>query len=116
MFQKIRLYFFVLIFSLGISADTFSKNQPPGASRDLQGGGGHQLNRKDQVQTRREDRARHRLGDKAEAAGLITAEERQQYRDRMKSAQTQEEREEIRQQHREEIRARAREKGLEDNF
>jgi len=63
-------------------------------------------------QTRDQDRLRTRDPDQVYGSQLMTQEERNAYRERMRAAKTEQEREQIRQEHHEQMKLRAKEKGV----
>jgi len=71
---------------------------------------------KDQIQDQTPDRDRDRIQDRTQdriyGSQLMTAKERNEYRSRMRSAKTAQEREQIRAEHHERMRVRAKERGV----
>jgi hypothetical protein len=63
-------------------------------------------------QTRDQDRLRTRDPDQVYGSQLMTQEERNAYRNRMRAAKTEQEREQIRNEHHEQMKIRAKEKGV----
>jgi hypothetical protein len=63
-------------------------------------------------QTRDQDRLRTRDQDQIYGSQLMTQEERNVYRNRMRAAKTEQEREQIRNEHHEQMKVRAKEKGV----
>jgi hypothetical protein len=59
-----------------------------------------------------QDRLRTRDQDQVYGSQLMTQEERNAYRDRMRAAKTEQEREQIRKEHHEQMKVRAKEKGV----
>jgi hypothetical protein len=66
----------------------------------------------DQDRTRDQDRLQTQDGDRIYGSQLMTDRERDQYRDRMRSAKTEQDRERIRSEHHERMKVRARERGV----
>lgn len=63
-------------------------------------------------QTRDQDRLRTRDQDQIYGSQMMTQQERNEYRNRMRAAKTQQEREHIRNEHHEQMKVRAKEKGV----
>jgi hypothetical protein len=59
-----------------------------------------------------QDQDRLRTRDQVYGSQLMTQEERNAYRDRMRAAKTEQEREQIRKEHHEQMKVRAKEKGV----
>ena len=66
----------------------------------------------DKDQTRGQDRLQTQDKDQIYGSQLMTQQERNEYRNRMRAAKTAQEREQIRKEHHESMKVRAKEKGL----